>query len=850
MTNECQGWIHPRPIRIAFLVEDGSNGQEILDGIFADCYSRWGGRFSLVVPCVNQQIVPEFWPWLEAFDADVIYSYVNLDQASILEIHDRLYPSECLFHEFTHSERDDIFAFKPRYQFEALRSLSTLFTMSRRRDINAGPIGILDVWYGEELSRSFSDNFGTYLNSYGTSQIPTDAPGMQLLPIVSPENATRRNGFPGGLKTFDTELEAIKAFTDHKTSCLSLASTWLANRLQVRVYGWSDYFNLVIGDSFDDRLLFWNARLLIPAWLDQNLACYRIPPTELEKEDVFASLVELLRRRNRVNNGSGGQPQVKVRSTSLDQDQLDAICQKLRDAKVWGHAATEHISSISEIVPPSDKLSKAWAGLPSEGFSSRKVGWISFDWSFPEARPPNVVPDHLNDAPIDQHFTRGWWMSDILLDYHEYGPDFGLENSWELSRRWRMAEAFGVERSENGGMYIFPRNRTSRGGRLAVAANAAATIERIKVPDRASAFAYALVVDGRHHLEDPNAVRPRARAYECEDSNESRYLSGVLDMAGGLESAQKFLLHPYLYKLFSTLGANPDSSQHDKTPLLNRLKKRALTEKTFDLGTDEGKEFLSAVIIREAMRLKKSASYIAFSTLDADWTSHRDKFWSQQKRQAKPEEDAYWDESERASLTRTLEALRRRKMLFQGISWTCEHCAHRNWVDLAALSTELRCEVCRRETPAPVMTDWKFRANEFLIESLRDHSTLSLIWTLGAFSRRARRSLIYLGPTRLYWNKEDTSGQEVDLVVLADGKSFAVEVKNSWQNVSPSEISKLVDVAKKLRPDVAMLSVMESGRKKKKALENAAQELADAGIHFELLTLDQMPLTDNPHLPG
>jgi predicted regulator of amino acid metabolism with ACT domain len=88
------------------------------------------------------------------------------------------------------------------------------------------------------------------------------------------------------------------------------------------------------------------------------------------------------------------------------------------------------------------------------------------------------------------------------------------------------------------------------------------------------------------------------------------------------------------------------------------------------------------------------------------------------------------------------------------------------------------------------------------------------------------------------------------LVVLADGKSFAVEVKNSWQNVSPSEISKLVDVAKKLRPDVAMLSVMESGRKKKKALENAAQELADAGIHFELLTLDQMPLTDNPHLPG
>lgn len=84
MPRELRGWARPRPLRVAFLIEDGEHSSLALDGVFADCYNRWGGRFSLIAPCIDGQITQSYWPWLEAYDPDIVYSYVPINRADVL----------------------------------------------------------------------------------------------------------------------------------------------------------------------------------------------------------------------------------------------------------------------------------------------------------------------------------------------------------------------------------------------------------------------------------------------------------------------------------------------------------------------------------------------------------------------------------------------------------------------------------------------------------------------------------------------------------------------------------------------------------------------------------------------
>jgi hypothetical protein len=58
----------------------------------------------------------------------------------------------------------------------------------------------------------------------------------------------------------------------------------------------------------------------------------------------------------------------------------------------------------------------------------------------------------------------------------------------------------------------------------------------------------------------------------------------------------------------------------------------------------------------------------------------------------------------------------------------------------------------------------------------------------------------------------------------------------------------LVALAKRLRPDTALLAVMDNGMKLENEIAAAKAELTAAGISFELLTLDSRPLDDNPYL--
>ncbi len=263
--SELAGRVRSRPLRIAFLVESTEHAGLVLDGIFADCYSRWGGRFSLIVPCADGQIVAEYWQWLEAFDPDIVYAYVNLAAERVLEIHERLVPGDYILHLLDDEPRLDLNGFRPQYP-AALSSLSTVFRLARHSPMVARPkIKIIDNWHTEKPSRFLTDNFGTYHTSAATGVYPNDARSTAgLLTIVSDDHYEKHGyGVPRDLDRVASEEMAFLEFVARRVTSLSMLSSLYATRLEIRDYRWSDAFNLVIGDSFEDRLMFWNARLLI-----------------------------------------------------------------------------------------------------------------------------------------------------------------------------------------------------------------------------------------------------------------------------------------------------------------------------------------------------------------------------------------------------------------------------------------------------------------------------------------------------------------------------------------------------------------------------------------------------------
>jgi hypothetical protein len=252
---------------------------------------------------------------------------------------------------------------RPSHTRDYLSSLSTIFELARRVQplgVRSNGIKIIDSWHTETPSRFLKDNFGTYSASHG-GIYPTDASAAATrLTIVSPENQTDpRLGVPKTLEMVPSEMDAFREFAFRRATSLSILSAQSAQRLEVRSHRWSHSFNLVVGDSFEDRLLFWNARLLIPAWLDGDLCCLRIKTEQLNSSEFTSILIDTLNQRNHVNYGSGGPSWLTVRSTSLGATRVGEVTKLLQENSIWGSIASESITNIDQIVPPTDALEGA-----------------------------------------------------------------------------------------------------------------------------------------------------------------------------------------------------------------------------------------------------------------------------------------------------------------------------------------------------------------------------------------------------------------------------------------------------------------------------------------------------------
>jgi hypothetical protein len=355
---------------------------------------------------------------LEQYGPDIVYSYVELSKNDILEIHERLAPSEYRFHRIHDEPRLDVFGFKPSYDFSPLSSLASVFRLARYSmpGRKGGPVKIIDHWFGEHASQLLTDNFGTYYNTAGTSLFPYDAQvAASLMTIVSPEHQQNRQaGVPSDIIAIPNEIAAYEEFANRRASCLSIISAQLAPRLEFHDHRWHNSLNLVLGETFVDRLLFWNSRLLTPAWLDGDIGVIRVTSGALRDAAFLRALGAILKHRNQF--GGGGHHNVTIRTTSATAESIEEARALIAGTGPWGHVAVELLESADAVIPSAEALKHSSERNGGTGLTLGQPGWTQFNWTPPTVRPPTKFPDHLADVPPQHTFAEGYWCADFTLE--------------------------------------------------------------------------------------------------------------------------------------------------------------------------------------------------------------------------------------------------------------------------------------------------------------------------------------------------------------------------------------------------------------------------------------------------
>jgi hypothetical protein len=483
MTHEVQAvkaYVRPRPIRVAYLVEESEHWQTLLDAIFAESFARWGGRFTLIVPCENGAIRPAYVPWLQAYDADIIYSYVDLSDAVVERLHEKFGPSFLAKHDFHRREERDRYAYQPHLPVAPLSVLSVTAAMTRGGMISAPqPVAMVDTHLGTQPSLFLQQNFGCYGQSLRPWPVARDM-GDYLKPVifVPPEVQANPRLMPraeGEIVSSEKELiERIAGQRDLRG--LAQMSASFAPRLEFGDMAWSRTVNFVVGDSFVDRLIFWNALHLTPVWLDGGIAAFKVSKDDLDDTDRFNAIVNIIKNRVYLPvGGNASHAHIVLRSASLSASELEQIAVRLKAANSFNAYTSEHIASIDALVPSASALEQARQHVePGSPFQPRD--WHEVTFGENAFRPPIVLPRHLRDAPqLPPGAKQGLWQLD--LDIERAVDHSGVQNvqhHWRLPRRLRMISAFTrgyqlhsmsavcMPRATAGGLLSLPAGSTER----------------------------------------------------------------------------------------------------------------------------------------------------------------------------------------------------------------------------------------------------------------------------------------------------------------------------------------------------------------------------------------------------
>jgi hypothetical protein len=845
-----KAFVRPRPLRVAYLVSENEHWSVMLDAISDESFARWAGRFFLIIPCVDGSIVSAYLPWLKLYDPDVIYSYVELNDEKLAEIDADLRPSYFVTHDFRHYPEANRHSLRPKLPTPPLTALSVIGRMGRASlGANQNKIALVDTQLNGPPSSLLQQNFGCYGQSLDHWPLDPDIrEHVDTLTFVSPEiqNDPRLQPRAQG-DLVSTEADLLGAIAERRDLVgMAQLSAIFAPRLEISGAAWSRSATIVVGDTFADRLAFWNGLCLSPVWLGGSLSTLIVSQDDLSDPARFDQIVAIARKRIHFpQSGNAAFTSFVLRSASVAADELTKISARFQASDRFNRYTSEPIGSLETLVPSADALNRARFTDPGAHF--QPVDWHETKIQDRTFRPFMALPRHLRDIPLLPGRARaGLWQIDLNIQREVDHSSFqNTQHVWILPRRLRMEGAFA-------GTYqparTFPicRSRTTLAGLLSLTGGVNGQLPEITVPTDETVFRHAICAPREISITGRMEAVPKpGLAYQIRPSDKGRYLTALLRMSSTIHRANEIFLSGFWKDQFDRLGATPKITVERVAKVSKQLERRLQGR---DPGSADGLQILARLVIAEARNERIPDSYLRFDHLRKRFDEFRAAHG-----QARPgdEPTEEWLEYETKSLALSTQYLCKQGILHQGYAWRCLQCYNSNWESLEDIKPAIVCEVCGQTEQSPVDHAWHFKLNGFVFRGLQEHGLLPLVWCLGKCAARVNNSFFYLPPHDFYFTPDSYDAgkrdAEVDLLMVCDGEVRMIEAKLSDGRV---DITKMVDTAKLLRPDVVVLAVMEEMSDSLKAkLDDLRQQLVGTSIRAELMTLEPDDIETSPKLP-
>jgi len=429
-----------RPIKVAYVVphEETPVNHMILDAVFHESYTRWAGAYTLVIPANSTTFLhPECKSWLEFFDPDFVYTFLELDSSLVEQIDMSCSPIAFLRHKMRGGNPDDRGwrAFTPEWEhyFQAVSSSTTIPSPYTQ------PVSIVtralesEVTVATEypegfMGRLFGDNFG---NAFHPTAVTHAVPGLYrtlcLVPSDLPTNVV------AGTERCVSMAEMLSAISTRRT--LPIARLAMAHSEAIpkaEPYPWADSFSLFVGSTLLDRLHFWNARHF-PRSYAASLGSIILDLGFFEDPELVKQLGQYLNNNNFLGQYNGP-ARVGIHSYSQTKEELSSIAEKLR--KETYNLVTLGNDFSLPAVPMQEDLEKAFV----RGATDTSTFKLNEDFTTLTAKEPNhftVLP------PRFKGLTKGQWIIELDIQRHNNLSKYSnVIDSWELPRRRGIVRAF------------------------------------------------------------------------------------------------------------------------------------------------------------------------------------------------------------------------------------------------------------------------------------------------------------------------------------------------------------------------------------------------------------------------